>query len=80
MPLSMIATPMPSPSTGPSDFTFPSHTACAPVTAVVTAMCERTIALPDTAPNSPSPARASISRLDALNTAPEARNLLIRTP
>src|SRR5687767_7195304 len=80
MPLSITATPMPLPSAAPSDSTAPAHTNCAPVIAVVTAMCERTTALPDTDSTSLSCASASSDAFDALNTAPDDSHLRMRRP
>ena len=78
MPLSITATPMPLPLTLPSDLIAPDHAASAPVTSVVSAMCERTMALPDSASTSRSCDSASSPARDTVKTAPDSSVFLMR--
>ena len=70
MPESTMATPMPEPSTAPSDATRPDHAESAPVVVVVSAMCPVTTALADTACTSGSAVSASSMPAGTSSTAP----------
>ena len=80
MPLSMMATPMPRPSTAPNVAMAPAHAALAPVVLVVTAMCECTMGSPDSESTSASCDSASIAFLGTVNTAPEVSTFFTRKP
>ncbi len=80
MPLSITATPMPLPLTAPSDSIAPDQAASAPVTSVVTAVCERTSELPDTASTSRSWDSASSASRDTVKTAPDDSGFVIGRP
>ena len=80
IPLSIMATPIPRPSTAPSVATAPDHAASAPVVRVVTAMCECTTGSPDSASTSSSCDSESIAPFDAVNTAPELSSFFTTRP
>ena len=81
MPLSITATPMPLPLTSPSDSIAPAHAASAPVTSVVSAMCERTVRVARQRLDF-QVLRQRVERLRAtrVNTAPDASCFLMRRP